>query len=243
MEQLYKQDADDALVAYFTKYKDQLQCEDVSKHLPDPVVNDRTRMMFTHLYSYIQKDKLVLIDVCNSIFGSSMMAQLTELLDGDLPLNPWEILGRSPRQKHLDSDFPTPEKAKEKWKPIVKSYIKQGKLDLLSMTVQRLAYVMVDDDLAGTFVKEQAANAIDFLEEIPEECLTYLLNRVFKNNKNNSRVKTWWQTEMITRRTATGGTKSVLVERIQRVTASAREASKKALQAPSQKYIYLGKNQ
>lgn len=188
-------------------------------------------MMFIHLYDYVKKDQLALISVSNALFGSSMMTQLAELISGDLPLNPWEILGRSKSQKNLDDSLPKSTDAWASAEPQIKKFLKSGKQDLITVTVSRMAYVLTDDQYYGTFDKEQVQNLTKFLDLVPEESLTFLLQKVFKpaGGATLSRAAGFWTKELLLTRDANNKTaNSGLIEKIKRVRESSRRASERA---------------
>ncbi len=187
-------------------------------------------MMFVHMYDFVKHDQLALIAVSNSLFGSGMMTQLAELISGDLPINPWEILGRSKAQKNLDDALPKSNEAWDKIEPEIKKFMKDRKVDLITVTVSRMAFVMLDDQYYGTFDKDQVQNLIKFLDMVPEETLTFLLQKVFKPaNQSLSQSAQFWTKELLIQRTADKKTTSSgLVEKIRKVRETSKRAAERA---------------
>lgn len=164
-EQLYEQEVDPILQTYYHKFKDSLTCPSVTEFLPEPVVNDRTRMMFNQMYPVIKNDRIVLTHISEAMFGPNMMTELTQVLEGDLPVEPWEILGSNDPQH--EGHILSPKKS---WPEAIKridAYVKARKTDLVVMTSFRMA--MVCNDKGVSLDAQQIDNLCEFIAHIPED--------------------------------------------------------------------------
>jgi hypothetical protein len=196
-EQLYKQHVDPNLQTYYHKFKDELTCPSVMESLPQPVVNDRTRMMFNHMYPVIKNDRIVLNHFAEAMFGTNMMANLAQILEGDLPVEPWEILGSNDPQH--ENEIPKPSKSWPEAKKKLEEYIKARKHDLVVMTGFRMAQVCNDRELK--FDTQQVENLCNFIEYIPEDIGMDVMRKMLYNENGNAG---FWRDKLLRYKSADG---------------------------------------
>ena len=137
--QLQIQGVDVAFTGYCMKFKHIAPVPSSAGILPDvPYTNFRNVTMIGHLYGVLKHLPRAWQEVAFSNLGPNEMANLQAMLTGELPLSPQELLGITARERKLGEVGETPAKAWELAKPRLLAMHKEGRTDLVAVTVHAL---------------------------------------------------------------------------------------------------------
>lgn len=197
MTQLAVQDTASKMIGLFSKYGKELLPDlgKVSKSVVEINNNQRSAMMFAHLFPYIEDDNVVLELIGRSMFGTNFMTNLKSLLANEMPMDPDEMLGDSedpevvkkniaiamkkPSVTDLEAGQYLAANVKEK----VSKFINEGKRDLLFTTMKRLESYVKRNYETAEFAPHSVLPLIEFIKIAPSESRYRLLNSIL-NNKN-----------------------------------------------------------
>jgi len=159
LEQLEKQSVDDMVANFWQIHQEQLRMPRLEQKYPKP--NDRTRMMFNHLYPYLANDTEALISIGSALFGYEWtQVFLAFQKNDDQPLNPDEILEVYKADSSLERT--------------VKRYFDEGRNDLLKVSAERLVTRVRQ---VTTMANDKWKNLVAFVQDLPKDVgfHTYML--------------------------------------------------------------------
>lgn len=149
-EQLAAQKIDPEIQNFWMKHSELARPTQI-KSQPQKEANcSRFRMLFSQIYEYIKYDQAVLNEVASSMFGPEFLAQLMSSLRAHQPIPPEDILAN-----YTDA-------IKNK----LAEYAK-GRQDVLTVTIQRLAYYLNDSDTKVT--DKQIHNLVSCMVDLPQD--------------------------------------------------------------------------
>jgi hypothetical protein len=145
-EQLSKQDVDGDLMNFWMKNPEMVRMP--KPKLEEAPDNPRMKMIFNRIYPYIKEDKALLDFVGTSMFGTKFMATFKSFMTSEQPLDPLTIIDGKPFKAKID-----------KWE-------KDGRNDLISITIQRLVLYLKKIE---TVDKKQFEAVSEFMKGVPIE--------------------------------------------------------------------------
>jgi len=151
LEQLERQGVDDMVANFWQVHREQLRMPRLEQRAP--AANDRTRMMFNHLYPYLAHDQEALISVGSALFGYEWtQVFLAFQKNDDQPLSPEEILEAYSSEVSL--------------RRTTERYFDQGRNDLLKVSSERLLHRMRQ---VISLSNDNWKNVVAFLKDLPQD--------------------------------------------------------------------------
>jgi hypothetical protein len=141
-----------------------------AKHgiLPEPrQLNKRNFTMICHLYDSMQHDDEVLTEVGFAMLGTSNLKDIRSLLNGEMPLDPQEILGVNTRERKQGVEGLEPKAAWPKAETRIQKYKDTNRQDILAVTMHRLVRHL--NDPAFDLSDDQLDNVCAFFTALPKD--------------------------------------------------------------------------
>ena len=126
------------MIAYAMKYKPVQLGVLANLVNAEPEVNMRNFTMLAHMYDIIRYDDHVLNDLASAVLGPNAIRNLHALLQGELPLDPEEIIGVNHETRKGNPDGESPTAAWKKAQAKFQTFAKENRTDLIAVSMHSL---------------------------------------------------------------------------------------------------------
>lgn len=199
LQQLAIQQASGKMIGLFSKYGKELMpdLDKISKSVNEINNNQRSAMMFTHIFPYIENDMVVLETIGRSMFGAAFMVNLKSLLENEMPLDAQEILGDDPNEekklfeavaRSLGQDSVSTGDVSnhllKHFKAKLEGFAKDGKRDLMFTSMLRFESHVIRNYTNCELPEHSIIPFVEFIKLSPAESRFRLLNRLILNSES-----------------------------------------------------------
>lgn len=150
--------------------------------LPEPrQINKRNFTMLCHLYESLQYDDEAVTEVGYAMLGVSNLKDIHAMLNGEMPLDPYEILGVNTRERKAGVEGLEPKDALAPAQAKIKKFKDTNRQDILAVTIYRLVGHLNQGDV--DISDDQLTNLVEFFMAVPKDlCATGLRKLLLENS-------------------------------------------------------------
>lgn len=181
IQNLAEQGIDKELVAYAVKFRDVAASASIANYLPEPrPVNKRNFALYGHLRGVLKHDELAHNEVAFAMFGPNSMRDLSAMLDGLAPLDPYEILGVNKKDKQNGVQGDEPKVASAKAIERIQAFERDRHGEITAVSVLYLVNFLNKED---TQLSDEQFDALgEFFLALPTEVANLGLRKLVLEN-------------------------------------------------------------